>query len=465
MLREQSIGSIQPSREADESWEKIVSSLRDESLFRGTDSWYVGIGLSRKQPEEVGNATRLSLYDEAYREALDGWKGFEVVKKGGDREAVVADSTLETEKTGAVQDLANHDGGSVVIDFGMKAMSESQKDGLVEGSPVKWMDRDKVTSKPHGATEGDDLTKPKSEANIHGTTGLARPVESKSETRSRPRTHGRADGPRVARRKSRWSVMGWTGFATKNSDEGKQEWLKLKDIQEEKESKSNSMEEFVPIIRRQTETAVPQSAEKPPQPNLERSKTVDWGKSGGNDTAIAGSQPSKPEAGKLERRKSRWAKIFGGKKSSSKTEGKTVSPVRTSPPPPIPTMLFAAPRRDSPKPELARIEIPPPSFGHVGSSPHQLLSSSSSPARNSSPPPLDDSRADDPQTATSPTTPLRFAFADLGLAKVGHGVGVGGAVKGGKPEVRHANLFVVGTAGREGAANLQTDYNEDWLSW
>lgn len=72
---------INPSGEATVEWKKKINEISDATLFPTTRSTYMGGSLPGKAFEQVNFAGGIPKYTEVLRDRLDGWKGFEVVKR------------------------------------------------------------------------------------------------------------------------------------------------------------------------------------------------------------------------------------------------------------------------------------------------------------------------------------------------------------------------------------------------
>lgn len=79
-ISRQDIKYINPTAEATKAWKARINALSDASLFPTTRSTYMGGSLPGKAFEQVNYAGGIPSYAEEIRNALDGWKGFEVVR-------------------------------------------------------------------------------------------------------------------------------------------------------------------------------------------------------------------------------------------------------------------------------------------------------------------------------------------------------------------------------------------------
>jgi len=79
-IEREGIKYINPTEEASKEWKKRINALSDNSLFPTTKSTYMGGSLPGKAFEQVNFAGGIPQYHDEIREALDHWKGFELVK-------------------------------------------------------------------------------------------------------------------------------------------------------------------------------------------------------------------------------------------------------------------------------------------------------------------------------------------------------------------------------------------------
>jgi len=79
-VERQGIKYINPSAEATKNWKDRVNDISNATLFPTTKSTYMGGSMPGKAFEQVNYAGGIPKYVEEIRDALEGWKGFEVVK-------------------------------------------------------------------------------------------------------------------------------------------------------------------------------------------------------------------------------------------------------------------------------------------------------------------------------------------------------------------------------------------------
>ncbi|KAL6721962.1 hypothetical protein ACLMJK_001067 [Lecanora helva] len=79
-MQEKGVKSIEATREAEEEWKKKVEELSNETLFPGTNSWYMGANIPGKPREQLNYAGGMPRYERELRGSLeDGFRGFAVV--------------------------------------------------------------------------------------------------------------------------------------------------------------------------------------------------------------------------------------------------------------------------------------------------------------------------------------------------------------------------------------------------
>lgn len=80
-MEREGIKYINPSAEATGAWKKKINDISNATLFPTTRSTYMGGSMPGKAYEQVNWAGGIPAYAETIRDALDGFKGFEVVPK------------------------------------------------------------------------------------------------------------------------------------------------------------------------------------------------------------------------------------------------------------------------------------------------------------------------------------------------------------------------------------------------
>ncbi|KAK7722204.1 hypothetical protein SLS64_000737 [Diaporthe eres] len=82
-IKREGVKYINPTKDATKAWKNHINELSDATLFPTTRSTYMGGSLPGKAFEQVNYAGGIPAYKVEIREALPGWKGFEVVKEDG----------------------------------------------------------------------------------------------------------------------------------------------------------------------------------------------------------------------------------------------------------------------------------------------------------------------------------------------------------------------------------------------
>ena len=79
-MEETGIRSVEATKEAEEDWKRKVDQLSDETLFPGTNSWYMGANIPGKPREQLNYTGGLPKYEKELRASLgDGLRGFAIV--------------------------------------------------------------------------------------------------------------------------------------------------------------------------------------------------------------------------------------------------------------------------------------------------------------------------------------------------------------------------------------------------
>lgn len=73
--------SIEAKPEAEEEWKRGLNEVIKYTLFPFTDSWWNGANIPGKKAENVTYIGGINNYERQCREALEGWRGFDVVVK------------------------------------------------------------------------------------------------------------------------------------------------------------------------------------------------------------------------------------------------------------------------------------------------------------------------------------------------------------------------------------------------
>lgn len=72
------IATVEAKKEAQDAWREHCLDLASKTLAIHTDSWYMGANIPGKKREFMIYMGGIPAWHEACKDALDGWKGFEV---------------------------------------------------------------------------------------------------------------------------------------------------------------------------------------------------------------------------------------------------------------------------------------------------------------------------------------------------------------------------------------------------
>lgn len=78
-MRAQGVKYIDARSEAAEAWREDIQVMNAKTLYPETDSWYMGANVPGKPREQLIYLAGVDTYAKVTAEALDGWKGFDVV--------------------------------------------------------------------------------------------------------------------------------------------------------------------------------------------------------------------------------------------------------------------------------------------------------------------------------------------------------------------------------------------------
>jgi cation diffusion facilitator CzcD-associated flavoprotein CzcO len=79
-MHEEGIKSIEAQKEAEDQYRMKIKELNDKTLFPLTKSWYMGANIPGKTIEPLNWPGGMMAYEKETSAALDGWKGYTVVK-------------------------------------------------------------------------------------------------------------------------------------------------------------------------------------------------------------------------------------------------------------------------------------------------------------------------------------------------------------------------------------------------
>lgn len=80
-VKDEDVKNINPTKAAEEAWQKNVKELSDKTLFPGTASWYMGANVPGKPREQLNYAGGIPLYEEECRSALKNWQGLRLRRR------------------------------------------------------------------------------------------------------------------------------------------------------------------------------------------------------------------------------------------------------------------------------------------------------------------------------------------------------------------------------------------------
>ncbi|OAP53740.1 hypothetical protein AYL99_12078 [Fonsecaea erecta] len=80
-MREEGVKYIDAQAAAAERWRNEVHAISNKTLYPETDSWFMGANIPGKPREQLIYLGGLNVYNKKISDALDGWKGFDVVKE------------------------------------------------------------------------------------------------------------------------------------------------------------------------------------------------------------------------------------------------------------------------------------------------------------------------------------------------------------------------------------------------
>lgn len=80
LIQRSNLKYIDATPEATVQWKQKINDLSNATLLPTTRSTYMGGSVPGKAFEQVNYAGGMSAYRDDIRKALDGWKGFKLVK-------------------------------------------------------------------------------------------------------------------------------------------------------------------------------------------------------------------------------------------------------------------------------------------------------------------------------------------------------------------------------------------------
>ena len=79
-MREEGIDTIDATHEAADKWRSDIQEMNSHTLYPLENSWYMGANIPGKVREQLVYLAGQDAYKVAISDALDGWKGFQVIK-------------------------------------------------------------------------------------------------------------------------------------------------------------------------------------------------------------------------------------------------------------------------------------------------------------------------------------------------------------------------------------------------
>jgi len=81
-LREQGMGAVEPTHDAELEWDEEVNELANKTLFPRTDSWYTGANIEGKSRHFAVHLGGPAYFHRIAAIAEKGYPGFEFEAKG-----------------------------------------------------------------------------------------------------------------------------------------------------------------------------------------------------------------------------------------------------------------------------------------------------------------------------------------------------------------------------------------------
>ena len=79
-MREEGVDAIDATPEAADKWRSDIQEMNSHTLYPLTNSWYMGANIPGKKREQLVYLAGQDAYKKTIFDALEGWKGFEVIK-------------------------------------------------------------------------------------------------------------------------------------------------------------------------------------------------------------------------------------------------------------------------------------------------------------------------------------------------------------------------------------------------
>ncbi len=79
-MKEEGVEAIDPQFAASDKWRSDIQAMNETTLYPTANSWYMGANIPGKVREQLMYLAGVDVYGKVTREAMNGWKGFDVTK-------------------------------------------------------------------------------------------------------------------------------------------------------------------------------------------------------------------------------------------------------------------------------------------------------------------------------------------------------------------------------------------------
>lgn len=79
-MRKEGVQRLEATAAAEKEWTDDIHATSKMTLMENANSWYMGSNIPGKKREMLNYLKGLVPYEASCREALNSWKGFDVVK-------------------------------------------------------------------------------------------------------------------------------------------------------------------------------------------------------------------------------------------------------------------------------------------------------------------------------------------------------------------------------------------------
>jgi hypothetical protein len=104
-LRKEGVKTIEPNREAEDEWDSMIDAMNNYTLFPLTNSWWNRATIPGNKVQMLTHPGGIKMYEAQCLEALNGWKGFNVVLAEGAHKDE-ATGVVNNKEQGIAKDLA-----------------------------------------------------------------------------------------------------------------------------------------------------------------------------------------------------------------------------------------------------------------------------------------------------------------------------------------------------------------------